>query len=301
MNPMETSQVQARIDAIKWYHDFDFGNGLKARSTARDSEVHRGIWMFIERNLDSIDFGDKTVLDVGCWDGYWSFYAERRGAKEVLAIDDSTQNWAEGKGIFLAKELLGSKVEIDLSVSAYQLAALNRKFDIILFLGVYYHLFDPFYALAQLRHCCHDETILLMQGAEAVNLSPGTALYDFSNHGCEWLPTQGVMKQLLKAAYFEVDALNSQPPGEGPIGVPGVRWRMRLIWEALKASHKGVREKVRQFEPGYRTMFINCVPFFGENSIHYYRPPFGLDKYDLRFRDESNEIDREQAPRVSVG
>lgn len=283
---MGVSQTQARIDAIKWYHEFDFGNDLKARSTTADTEHHRHIWKFIEQHLDTIDFSNKSVLDIGCWDGFWSFYAERRGARGVLATDDHTQNWAAGKGVLLAKELLGSKVEINQDMSVYDLASLNRKFDIILFFGVYYHLFDPFYALAQVRHCCHNDTVVLIHGPEAATLSPATALYDFSNQACEWLPTRRALTQLLSAAYLDVVFVDSDPPGDGPMGAPGTRWRLRLIWEVLKASHAGVREKVRQFEPGARQMFMKCVPVEGENKTHYYRPPFELHKYDSRFRDE---------------
>ena len=49
-------------------------------------EIHRKLWRFIEAQLDLLDFRGKTVLDIGCWDGYWSFYAERRGAREVVAL-----------------------------------------------------------------------------------------------------------------------------------------------------------------------------------------------------------------------
>lgn len=283
---MDVSQTQARIDAINWYHEFDFGNGLKAGSKRFGTETHRRSWEFIERNLDTVDFTDKSVLDIGCWDGYWSFYAERRGAREVLATDDQTQNSAGGKGVALARELLGSKVEINLDMSVYDLASLNRKFDVILFFGVYYHLFDPFYALAQIRHCCHKDTIVLIHGPEAANLSPATALYDFSNRACEWLPTRSAFTQLLSAAYFEVASVDSDPPGDGLLGVPGVRWRLRLIGEVLKASHAGVREKVRQFEPGARQMLMKCAPVEDESNANYYRPPFGLHKYDSRFRNK---------------
>ena len=79
---------QARIDEINWSREFDFGQGLKARSTAPDVSWHRQVWRFVERQLEEVDFRDKTVLEVGAWDGYWSFLAERRGAKHVLASGD---------------------------------------------------------------------------------------------------------------------------------------------------------------------------------------------------------------------
>jgi tRNA (mo5U34)-methyltransferase len=120
---ISNSEIQNRIDRIHWYHEFDFGNGLRAEDKTPEAEGHRVVWRFIEDQLDKIDFSGKTVLDIGCWDGYWSFYAERRGAARVVATDDSTQNWAGPAGFNLAKELLGSRVEADLNASIYDLVA----------------------------------------------------------------------------------------------------------------------------------------------------------------------------------
>jgi len=66
---------------------------------------HRRVWRFIASQLDQIEMSGKSVLDLGCWDGYWSFYAERRGARRVLATDDESQNWAGSAGLEVAKEL----------------------------------------------------------------------------------------------------------------------------------------------------------------------------------------------------
>src|SRR5439155_9488823 len=141
---MNRAEAQARVDSIEWYHDFDFGDGLVARSHHENVDIVRLVWRFIEQQLDRLDFRGKSVLEIGAWDGYWSFYAERRGAAVVVATDDATQNWADGRGLPLARELLESKIEIRQDVSIYDLTTLNRRFDIILCLGVFYHLRDPF-------------------------------------------------------------------------------------------------------------------------------------------------------------
>ena len=108
--------TQSEIDSVHWYHEFDFGKGLHATSKTPDVQAHRKVWEFINRELDAIDFLGKSVLDIGCWDGFWSFYAEKRGASSVFATDDISQNWSTGKGIHLAKALLGSKIEIDQNI-----------------------------------------------------------------------------------------------------------------------------------------------------------------------------------------
>jgi len=81
-----------------------------------DIAGHRKIWSFTRQHLDAVDFRGKSVLDVGAWDGYWSFYAEKRGAERVLATDDRTQNWSDGNGIHLAKELFQSNSSISPSI-----------------------------------------------------------------------------------------------------------------------------------------------------------------------------------------
>jgi tRNA (mo5U34)-methyltransferase len=276
--------LQSRIDAINWYHEFDFGNGLRAGSRMADADAHKHMWGFIEGNLNGVDFAGKSVLDIGCWDGYWSFLAEKRGAGSVLAADDDTQNWSGGGGIVLARELLNSSIEVNLNLSVYDLTSLERKFDIILFLGVYYHLFDPFYALAQIRHCCHRDTLVLIEGPEAVAFTPGTARYNFADHCCEWLPTRGALEQVLEAAYLRVLSATPDTSADEHPKLPGRRYRLRLIKEVLRDSKAGVRDVVREMEPGVRRVFLRCAPFEGENRLHCYPPPFGLQNYDGRFR-----------------
>jgi len=300
---MADPSLQKRIDALTWYHEFDFGDGLRARSQSSDSPGHRLVWAYIEQQLDKIDFRGKSVLDIGCWDGYWSFQAERRGAKSVLATDDCSQNWADGQGIHVAKDLLRSSVKIKQDVSVYQLASLDQQFDVILFLGVFYHLHDPFYALSQLRHCCHRDTIVLIEGSAATELGAGELLCNFTSHACEVLPSLGALQQLMGAAYF-TDAshvfMNPPRPPAAPVRL-GRRQRLRLCWHALTGSHAGIRDEIAQVEAPVPTpeqrpahlietssrLFIVCKPFEGENPLHVYPPPFGLDQYDPRFRREA--------------
>ncbi|MBI3208195.1 MAG: DUF1698 domain-containing protein, partial [Candidatus Solibacter usitatus] len=83
----------------------------------------------------------KRVLDIGTWDGYFAFEMERRGA-EVMAIDST-----EVENFYHARRMVASKVDYrvqdvcDLSVER------NGRFDIVLFMGVLYHLKHPLLAL----------------------------------------------------------------------------------------------------------------------------------------------------------
>jgi tRNA (mo5U34)-methyltransferase len=269
---LSATDAQAEIDRITWYHEFDFPGGLRARSSSTHANIHRAIWKFIERNLEPIDFRGKTVLDVGCWDGYWSFYAERRGAERVLASDDVSQSWAEGAGLRLARELFQSSVEINQHLSVHRLGSLNRKFDIILCLGVYYHLFDPFHAFAQLRHCCHPGTVVLLEGDVAANLPQNEARYCLDDATKPaFVPSESALEQLLAAAYLRVVAKDRLNPPRTDLKSRVARW--------VRGQSAG----------SYRGFFV-CTPVEGVNSIHHYAPPFRLGTYDDRFRSSALPI-----------
>ena len=273
---------QARIDEIDWYHEFDFGRGLKARSTAPDVSWHRQVWRFVERQLEGVDFRDKTVLEVGAWDGYWSFLAERRGAKYVLASDDLTQNWSDGRGIHLAKEMLGSHVDINQGLSVYRLGELGRTFDIVMCFGVYYHLLDPFYAFAQIRHCCHDESVVLLDGdvgRSGMRADEVRCRLDESRVSA-FVPSIPALETLLRASYLRVRS-------QACLRAPGFFRRKGAIGPLRSLLNR----------PAIDRAFTVCTPFRGANALHAYEPPFGLNAYDDRYRDDRY---RDTAPQSTL-
>lgn len=286
--------ARERIDAIHWYHEFDFPGGLTARSHSVDIEFHRTLWAFIERQLDSIDFAGKSVLDIGCWDGKWSFYAERRGATRVLASDDATQNWSRSEGLLLAKELFSSAIETRLDVSIYALDQLRETFDVILCLGVYYHLVDPFYAFAQIRHRCHENSVVIFEGDVTAGMRENTAQIDLADHSLPvFLPTPGALGNLLKAAYLEPISQTSLIPMMGlddnrsrlPSNVNRVDEAVHLNSKPQPSPVPGsdLDKKLARLPPAMNRVVTICRPYRGANETHYYRPPFGLAAYDPRF------------------
>ncbi len=111
------------------------------------------------------DLRGKAVLDIGAWDGYFSFEAERRGAGRVLAIDslqgrDSERGTA---GFQYARKVLGSKVEFRV-MDMMDLGELDETFDVVLFLGVYYHLADPIHALRLVFDQLRPGGLVVMEG-----------------------------------------------------------------------------------------------------------------------------------------
>jgi tRNA (mo5U34)-methyltransferase len=268
---MTDLQEQDEIASIRWYHEINFGDGLHSHSTAPEIESHRRLWRFIEHELGAVDFHGKTVLDIGAWDGYWSFLAERRGARSVLAADDLSQNWSDGRGIHLAKRRLGSRIAIRQDLSVYELASLRQTFDVILCLGVFYHLLDPFYALTQIRHCCHPGTILVLEGSLGrAGMRATEARYEIADPQLHtFLPSAHLFATLLQAAYLRVRS-------QAWLHHRYLRWPA-AIWYSMQ-THRASPSFVDR-------AVIVCEPFEGNNDVFYYKPPHGLDVYDPRFRE----------------
>lgn len=142
----DKSEEQKQIDAIKWFHHFDeetFGFTTKSGKYSKGSLNKEEIKTL---GFTPELFKDKTILDIGAWDGYYSFYAEKMGAKRVLAIDHhawSGEGWGTKDGFNLAHKLLKSNVE-SLDIDIYDITSeLIGKFDVVLFTGVLYHLTNP--------------------------------------------------------------------------------------------------------------------------------------------------------------
>jgi tRNA (mo5U34)-methyltransferase len=114
------------------------------------------------------DLTGKRVLDVGAWDGYWSLEAIRRGAREVVAIDDFSDFLgtpeAVGRRAWDTFDFVRSAWGIDASrmqrmeLDLYQ-ATEDRVgvFDVVFCFGVLYHLRHPLLALDIMSSICRDE------------------------------------------------------------------------------------------------------------------------------------------------
>jgi len=137
---------------IRWFHSIDLGNGLITRGQKSHDlllEESEYVFRFSPAGL--------TVLDVGAWDGFFSFEAERRGAARVLATDHfcwSGPGWGNFDGFDTARHYLGSKVE-DLDIDVLDISPeTTGMFDMVLFLGVLYHLRNPFLGLEKVCAVC---------------------------------------------------------------------------------------------------------------------------------------------------
>lgn len=105
------------------------------------------------------DLAGKTVLDIGAWDGFFSFAAEHRGAKSVLSTDHfswSGPGWGSKAGYDMLHCALESRAE-SLDVDVFELDPQQLgTFDLVLFLGVFYHLKDPLAGLEKAASMSHE-------------------------------------------------------------------------------------------------------------------------------------------------
>jgi tRNA (mo5U34)-methyltransferase len=147
-------EVNEELKKINWWHKIDLGNGIITPGLDDSPKKLKQIQM-------DTDLTGKTVLDIGAWDGFFSFEAERRSARRVLAIDGYVWKQGGGKdGFTFARKTLGSKVE-DKEIYVMDLSHETvGVFDYVLFLGVFYHLRHPLLALENISRITKNRLIL---------------------------------------------------------------------------------------------------------------------------------------------
>jgi tRNA (mo5U34)-methyltransferase len=125
------------LAAKGWYHSFEFADGavIDGYMPLHVQKERYARYPFPD------DLRGKRVLDIGAWDGWFSFETERHGA-DTTAID-----CVEIPTFLQVHRRLGSKVDYRV-LDFYELpGACLGKFDVVLFLGVLYHLRHPLLAL----------------------------------------------------------------------------------------------------------------------------------------------------------
>ncbi len=205
-DPRPRAALVERMCASTWYHRIEIAPGLVTPGQPWDA-----LWEPMRLRHAQADFRGKSVLEVGCWDGYWSFEAERLGAAEVLATDDLSQRKVVTRNVPFVRDCLGSRVRYRDDVSVYELPErLGRAFDVVIFYGVLYHLRYPELALAQLRRVLEPGGVLLLETAvlpdeeEPVMRWGYRAIYEEDPSSWNAMSLR-CLRELLTTSYFEVE------------------------------------------------------------------------------------------------
>lgn len=198
------------IENHRWFHSIDLGNGVVTRGQ-KTPELHKQEAAIL---FDRVNMAGRTVLDIGAWDGFYSFEARRRGAVRVLATDSYCWEAKDFRGKLsfdAANKALGNKVE-GLQIDAADISPESvGAFDIVLFLGVFYHRIDAVAALQRAASVAKQllivETHLDLRELPfpAMAFYPGRELNNDPSNW--WGPNELCMIDLLKGCGFgEIEA-----------------------------------------------------------------------------------------------
>ena len=170
------------------------------------------------------DLSGRTVLDIGCNAGFYSLEMKRRGAARVLGVDTDERYLAQAR---FAAEVLGLDIEFR-TLSVYDVARLGEKFDVVIFMGVFYHLRHPLLALDLIReHVARDVLVFQsMQRGDANEPQPVPedqefletgmfarpdfpAMYFIEQRYCGdpsnwWIPNRACAEAMLRSAGFTI-------------------------------------------------------------------------------------------------
>lgn len=230
--PMSPEQLREAVSRLRWHHTMDLGHGVV--TPGGDATLEKLAKLGLPDSL-----GGKTVLDIGAWDGFFSFEAERRGASRVVAMDYHCWLRSEGHpskaGFELARRVLGSSVE-DVTLDVMELGPDHLgMFDVVLFLGVLYHVRHPLLALERVYSVTSDLLILETEVARIGTRRPMLVFLPGDELGGDptnwWTPNEAAVVAMLRDVGFrEVRVVTSRPPA-----ISAVR-EVRRLWRAHRAD-----------------------------------------------------------------
>jgi len=253
-----------------WYHSIDCGDGIVTPGRISLASL-KNQWKCMELP----DLKGKSVLDIGCWDGFYSFAAEDLGARRVMAMDHyvwsldlarQQQYWEDcrqkkvvprpyheipelwkpdtlpGKiGFDMVHQIRDSSVEQVVGDFMTIDAGKTGVFDVVFFLGVLYHLEDPFGGLRRLSLFTR-ELAVIETAAVYLPEHEDIGLYEFyesselgDDVGNWFAPNlQGLTKSCRAAGFREVVPKSIYPPASNQSGESSGFLRCRLLVHACK-------------------------------------------------------------------
>ena len=221
---MNADELRARVASFPyWYHRIELPDGIVTPGFSPIDASKYGI---------PADLEGLRVLDVGAWDGSWTFQALKRGAREVVAIDDFSDYLGllkkEARSAWqtfdLCRDAFGYPEErckrIEMSVYDVSPSRLGT-FDIVFFFGTLYHLRHPLLALDRLAEVCSGQVFVESailddyspyKGGFGPHYAAGDVVMEFyprdeysQNVTNWWCPTLACLMRMVYAAGFNRD------------------------------------------------------------------------------------------------
>ena len=226
---LEEGTLQQQIESLApWFHNLRL-HGIQ-------TAPHHFLGDYPEIKFASFreaipsDLTGKTVLDIGCNAGFYSLEMKRRGAARVVGIDTNEHYLRQAR---FAAQIEGAEIEFR-HAAVWDVAALEEKFDLVIFMGVLYHLRHPLLALDLVHeHVARD--LMLFQSmqrgsreilsveqdydfnATAPFDDPGYPKMHFIEHRYShdetnwWVPNRACVEAMLRSSGFWIE---SQPEDE---------------------------------------------------------------------------------------
>lgn len=216
--------IQRRVTELgPWFHNLQLG-GIPTAPQHFLGDYPAVKWNSFQHLIPQ-DLTGASVLDIGCNGGFYSIQMKQRGASRVVAIDTDPVYLYQAR---FAAEVLNLDIEFH-SLSVYHVAHLKEKFDLVLFLGVFYHLRYPLLALDLIaEHVVKDRLVFqsMQRGPQRVpriehdypfeetkifEQPDFPALY-FIERGYShdptnwWIPNPACTEALLRSAGFRIEA-----------------------------------------------------------------------------------------------
>jgi len=218
----DPEQIEERVRALGgWFHNLDLG-GVPTAPHHFLGDYPRCKW---ERFAHAVpaDLRGLSVLDIGCNAGFYSLEMKSRGADHVLGIDFDERYLAQAR---LAAEVRGLDIEFR-QLSVYDVAELGEQFDVVIFMGVLYHLRHPLLALDKIHeHVARD--LFIFQSMQRGSEEAGTVERDYPFSETQiferddfpkmffiekryagdptnwWIPNRACVEAMLRSAGFEI-------------------------------------------------------------------------------------------------
>jgi len=224
------ADIRGRAEALgPWFHNMDLGGGVWTAPGHFLGDYpgvkFRGFAHVLPEDLDG-----KTVLDIGCNGGFYAIEMKRRGAARVLGIDFDDDYLAQAR---FAAETLGHRDIEFRRMSVYDVGSLGEQFDLVVFMGVLYHLRHPLLALDLVYENVAKDLMLfqsLQRGSDEIDpVAPDYAFWDaghfdapgypkmhFIEHDYAgdptnwWAPNRACSAAMLRSSGFDIVA-NPEP------------------------------------------------------------------------------------------
>jgi tRNA (mo5U34)-methyltransferase len=219
---LSPKEIQKQVEALgPWFHNLDL-NGVQTAPAHFLGDYPAVKWRCFANAIPA-DLSGCSVLDIGCNAGFYAMQMKRRGAARVVGIDSVDEYLVQAR---FAADVSGLEIEFR-KMSVYDIGALGERFDLVVFMGVLYHLRHPLLALDLIHeHAAGD--LLLFQSMQrgSAEVEPLAPDYDFWNlepfdrpafpkmHFIEkryaddptnwWIPNRACVEAMLRSAGFRV-------------------------------------------------------------------------------------------------